>query len=113
VKGEDPGASARARLLNKAKTETQDFSLVLTRYAHFDGETLHQAIRVTFDRRATHILAGVPFGLTDLWRVRRVSSGMVHCARQRPAPLGCCASWYASSGSGERIPELQFARQVL
>ncbi|MGA7978889.1 MAG: hypothetical protein WCA32_01520 [Chromatiaceae bacterium] len=54
-------------MLNKATAETQDFNLVLTRYAHFDGGTLSQATRATFERRATHIPEGVPFGLTDLW----------------------------------------------
>jgi hypothetical protein len=33
VKGQDKAASVRARLLNKAKAEKQDFNLVLTRYA--------------------------------------------------------------------------------
>lgn len=33
VSGLDMGASVRARLLNKAKTEGQDFNLILTRYA--------------------------------------------------------------------------------
>lgn len=33
MSGPDIGASIRARLLNKAKAEGQDFNLVLTRYA--------------------------------------------------------------------------------
>jgi hypothetical protein len=33
VKGQDKAASVRARLLNKAKAEKQDFNLVLTRCA--------------------------------------------------------------------------------
>jgi len=33
VKGQYRAASVRARLLNKAKAERQDFNLVLTRYA--------------------------------------------------------------------------------
>jgi len=33
MSGPDIGASVRARLLNKAKTKGQDFSLILTRYA--------------------------------------------------------------------------------
>lgn len=97
--GQDIGASVRARLLNKAKAERQDFNLVLTRYAlerllyrlgasryaerfllkgallfdlwvlarqaDFDGDTLARAIRATFDRRATPLPDGVPFGLTE------------------------------------------------
>jgi adenine-specific DNA-methyltransferase len=52
------------------------------------------------------------YSLTDLWRVRRVSGGIVHGVPPRPAPPGCCASWYATTGSGERIAGFQFMRQV-
>jgi hypothetical protein len=38
---------------------------VLARYSDLDGETLRQAIRATFQRRATPIPEGVPFGLTE------------------------------------------------
>ena len=38
---------------------------VVARRMDFDGETLRQAIRATFQRRATPIPEGVPFGLTD------------------------------------------------
>jgi hypothetical protein len=38
---------------------------VLARNLDFDGETLHRAIRATFDRRGTPIPDGVPFGLTE------------------------------------------------
>jgi hypothetical protein len=43
-----------------------DFDLwVVARRMDFDGETLGQAIRATFQRRATPIPEGIPFGLTD------------------------------------------------
>ena len=38
---------------------------VLASHADFDGDTLARAIRATFERRATQIPKGVPFGLTD------------------------------------------------
>lgn len=38
---------------------------VLASHADFDGDTLARAIRATFERRATQIPQGVPFGLTD------------------------------------------------
>ncbi|MBP6582431.1 MAG: nucleotidyl transferase AbiEii/AbiGii toxin family protein [Chromatiaceae bacterium] len=38
---------------------------VLARQADFDGDILTQAIRATFDRRATPLPDGVPFGLTE------------------------------------------------
>lgn len=38
---------------------------ILARQADFDGATLAQAIRTTFDRRATPLPDGVPFGLTE------------------------------------------------
>ncbi|HYN78669.1 MAG TPA: nucleotidyl transferase AbiEii/AbiGii toxin family protein, partial [Lamprocystis sp. (in: g-proteobacteria)] len=38
---------------------------ILASHADFDGGTLAQAIRATFERRATRIPEGIPFGLTD------------------------------------------------
>jgi hypothetical protein len=38
---------------------------VLARQADFDGDVLTQAIRATFDRRATPLPNGVPFGLSE------------------------------------------------
>lgn len=38
---------------------------ILSQYADFDGDTLRQAIRATFDRRKTELSADTPFGLTD------------------------------------------------
>lgn len=38
---------------------------VLASHADFDGDTLARAVRATFERRATQIPEGVPFGLTD------------------------------------------------
>jgi adenine-specific DNA-methyltransferase len=55
---------------------------------------------------------GSGFSLIDLWRVRRVSGPLVQGVPPRPAPPGCCASWYATTGSGERIAGFQFMRQV-
>ncbi len=37
----------------------------MARQADFDGDILTQAIRATFDRRATPLPNGVPFGLTE------------------------------------------------
>jgi hypothetical protein len=61
VTGPDIGASIRARLLNKAKAEGQDFNRVLTRYAL---ERLLYRLG-SFGRRATPLPDGVPFGLTE------------------------------------------------
>jgi hypothetical protein len=54
-------------LLGIANSRMKDyFDLwVLARYSDLDGETLRQAIRATFQRRATPIPEGVPFGLTE------------------------------------------------
>jgi len=38
---------------------------ILASHADFDGDTLARAIRATFERRATRLPEGVPFGLTD------------------------------------------------
>ena len=38
---------------------------ILSRHSEFDGDTLQQAIRATFDRRGTELRAEAPFGLTD------------------------------------------------
>ncbi|MEZ5492872.1 MAG: nucleotidyl transferase AbiEii/AbiGii toxin family protein [Gammaproteobacteria bacterium] len=38
---------------------------ILSRHSEFDGDTLRQAIRATFDRRGTELRAEAPFGLTD------------------------------------------------
>ncbi len=53
--------------LGIANSRMKDFFdlWVLARQADFDGDTLTQAIRATFDRRATPLPDGVPFGLTE------------------------------------------------
>ena len=38
---------------------------ILAQHSNFDGDTLRQAIRATFDRRRTALAGEVPFGLTD------------------------------------------------
>lgn len=38
---------------------------ILAQHTDFDGETLCQAIKATFDRRKTSLTGGIPFGLTD------------------------------------------------
>ena len=38
---------------------------ILAQHTDFDGDTLRQAIRATFDRRKTALAGEVPFGLTD------------------------------------------------
>ena len=38
---------------------------ILAQHTDFDGDTLRQAIRSTFDRRKTALTGDVPFGLTD------------------------------------------------
>jgi hypothetical protein len=38
---------------------------ILATHAEFDGATLAEAIRATFDRRGTPIPTGVPFGLSE------------------------------------------------
>lgn len=38
---------------------------ILVQHTDFDGDTLRQAIRATFDRRKTALTGDVPFGLTD------------------------------------------------
>ncbi len=38
---------------------------ILSRHTAFDGDTLRQAIRATFDRRGTELSPSLPFGLTD------------------------------------------------
>jgi hypothetical protein len=38
---------------------------ILAQHTDFDGDTLRQAIKATFDRRKTALAGEVPFGLTD------------------------------------------------
>ena len=38
---------------------------ILAQHSDFDGDTLRQAIRATFDRRKTALVGEVPFGLTE------------------------------------------------
>ena len=38
---------------------------ILAQHTDFDGDTLRQAIRATFDRRKTALTGDAPFGLTD------------------------------------------------
>ena len=38
---------------------------ILAQHTDFDGDTLRQAIRATFDRRKTALVGEVPFGLTE------------------------------------------------
>lgn len=38
---------------------------ILAQHTDFDGETLRQAVRATFDRRKTALTGEAPFGLTD------------------------------------------------
>lgn len=40
---------------------------ILALHADFDGDTLRQAIRATFDRRRTELAAELPLGLTDVF----------------------------------------------
>jgi len=53
--------------LGIANSRMKDFFdlWVLARQADFDGDILTQAIRATFNRRATPLPNGVPFGLTE------------------------------------------------
>lgn len=61
MKGQDRAASVRARLLNKAKAEKQDFNLVLTRYA------LERLLyRLSRSKYAEHFLLKGAL-LFDLW----------------------------------------------
>jgi hypothetical protein len=61
VKGQEKAASVRARLLNKAKAEKQDFNLVLTRYA------LERLLyRLSRSKYAEHFLLKGAL-LFDLW----------------------------------------------
>lgn len=53
--------------LGIANSRMKDFFdlWILSRHTEFEGETIRQAIRATFDRRKTELPPDVPFGLTD------------------------------------------------
>ncbi len=58
-------ASVRQRLMNVARTQKEDFRLILTRYAlERLLYRLSQAIRATFERRRTPVPAEVPLALS-------------------------------------------------
>lgn len=44
---------------------------ILAQHTDFDGDTLRQSIRTTFDRRKTALAGEIPFGLTDAFAQER------------------------------------------